>query len=113
MGHLDSEQISVNSSAIVNAASFGSRIGAGTIISIFGNGLPVRAGAGSSVDLNGQALPINSQILPPDAPLNLLAEVLPPERIEELKELGELLSGERRRGIEWQVAKRRAGALHR
>ncbi|MCX6609504.1 MAG: hypothetical protein NTW74_01485, partial [Acidobacteria bacterium] len=52
------EQISVNSSAIVNAASFSSRIGAGTIISIFGNGLPVREAAGSSVEIDGQALPI-------------------------------------------------------
>ena len=42
------------------------------------------------IKINGQSLPINSQILPPDAPLNLLAEVLPPERIEELQELGEL-----------------------
>ena len=42
------------------------------------------------IKINGQTLPINSQILPPDAPLSLLAEVLPPERIEELKELGEL-----------------------
>ena len=42
------------------------------------------------IKINGLALPINSQILPPDAPLNLLSEVLPPERIEELKELGEL-----------------------
>jgi twitching motility protein PilU len=42
------------------------------------------------IKINGQAMPINSQVLPTDAPLNLLAEVLPPERIEELKELGEL-----------------------
>lgn len=42
------------------------------------------------IKINGQALPINSQILPADAPLTLLAEVLPPDRIEELKELGEL-----------------------
>ena len=42
------------------------------------------------IKINGQALPINSQVLPADAPLSLLAEVLPPERIEELKELGEL-----------------------
>ena len=42
------------------------------------------------IKINGQALPINSQVLPPEAPLNLLAEVLPPERIEELRELGEL-----------------------
>ena len=42
------------------------------------------------IKINGQALPINSQVLPADAPLTLLAEVLPPDRIEELKELGEL-----------------------
>jgi twitching motility protein PilU len=42
------------------------------------------------IKINGEAIPINSQILPPDAPRNLLAEVLPPERIEELEELGEL-----------------------
>jgi twitching motility protein PilU len=42
------------------------------------------------IKINGQAIPINAQILPPDAPRNLLAEVLPPERIEELEEIGEL-----------------------
>ncbi len=42
------------------------------------------------IKINGQALPINSQVLPADAPLKLLSEVLPPERIEALKELGEL-----------------------
>ena len=42
------------------------------------------------IKINGQALPINSQVLPADAPLNLLSEIVPPERIEELKELGEL-----------------------
>ena len=42
------------------------------------------------IKINGQALPINSQVLPADAPLSLLMEVLPPERIEELRELGEL-----------------------
>ena len=45
------------------------------------------------IKINGQAVPINNQVLPPDAPLNLLAEVVPPERIEELKELGELNMG--------------------
>jgi len=35
-------------------------------------------------------VPINSQILPPDAPLNLLSEILPPKQIEELQELNEL-----------------------
>jgi twitching motility protein PilU len=42
------------------------------------------------IKINGQAIPINAQVLPPEAPRNLLAEVLPPERIEELEELGEL-----------------------
>ncbi|MES2413537.1 MAG: PilT/PilU family type 4a pilus ATPase [Pseudomonadota bacterium] len=42
------------------------------------------------IKINGQALPINSQILPPEAPLNLLSEILSPERIDELKESGEL-----------------------
>ena len=42
------------------------------------------------IKINGQALPINSQVLPSDAPLNLLSEILPPDKIEELKELGEL-----------------------
>jgi twitching motility protein PilU len=48
------------------------------------------AHAPAMIKINGEAIPINSQILPPDAPRNLLAEVLPPERIEELEELGEL-----------------------
>jgi twitching motility protein PilU len=42
------------------------------------------------IKINGQSIPINAQILPADAPLKLLAEVLPPARIEELEELGEL-----------------------
>ena len=42
------------------------------------------------IRINGQALPINSQVLPPEAPLNLLSEILTPEKIEELREIGEL-----------------------
>ena len=42
------------------------------------------------IRINGLALPINSQLLPPEAPLQLLSEVLPPARIEELQEIGEL-----------------------
>ena len=42
------------------------------------------------IKINGLALPINSQVLPPDAPLTLLSEILPPEKIEELREIGEL-----------------------
>jgi twitching motility protein PilU len=42
------------------------------------------------IKINGQCVPINSQTLPADAPRNLLAEVLPPERIVELETKGEL-----------------------
>ena len=48
------------------------------------------AHAPAMIKINGQAIPINAQLLPADAPLNLLAEVLPPDRIEELREMGEL-----------------------
>jgi twitching motility protein PilU len=45
------------------------------------------------IKINGQCVPINSQILPPDAPRNLLSEVLPPECIAELEKVGELNMG--------------------
>ena len=45
------------------------------------------------IKINGQCVPINSQLLPADAPKNLLAEVLPPERIVELERDGELNIG--------------------
>ncbi len=45
------------------------------------------------IRINGLCVPVNSQMLPPDAPLNLLSEILPPERIEELQDLGELNIG--------------------
>ncbi len=48
------------------------------------------ANAPATIRINGECIPINSQILPPDAPLTLLAEVVPPERIEELKQTLEL-----------------------
>ncbi|MDP1531792.1 MAG: PilT/PilU family type 4a pilus ATPase [Rhodoferax sp.] len=48
------------------------------------------ANAPATIRINGECIPINSQILPPDAPLTLLSEVLPPERIEELKNTLEL-----------------------
>ena len=44
----------------------------------------------ATIKINGQCVPINSQALPADAPKSLLAEVLPPNRIEELEENGEL-----------------------
>ncbi len=45
------------------------------------------------IRINGQCVPVNSQVLPPDAPMNLLSEILPPDRIEELQDLGELNMG--------------------
>ena len=42
------------------------------------------------IKINGQCLPINAQLLPPDAPKALLAEVLPAHRIKELEDTGEL-----------------------
>ena len=45
------------------------------------------------IRINGQCVPVNNQPLPPDAPLNLLAEILPPNRIEELQDIGELNMG--------------------
>ena len=45
------------------------------------------------IKINGQCVPINSQALPADAPRNLLAEVLAPERIAELERDGELNVG--------------------
>jgi twitching motility protein PilU len=48
------------------------------------------AHAPALIKINGQCVPINNQLLPPDAPLSLLAEVLPERRMEELEETGEL-----------------------
>lgn len=42
------------------------------------------------IKINGVTMPVNSQILPADAPHSLLAEILPPTRMEELEETGEL-----------------------
>jgi twitching motility protein PilU len=44
----------------------------------------------ATIKINGQCVPINSQALPADAPISFLAEILPPTRIEELQESGEL-----------------------
>jgi twitching motility protein PilU len=51
------------------------------------------AHAPATIKINGQCVPINSQILPPDAPRNLLAEVIPAERMAELDANGELNMG--------------------
>ncbi|MDT8991580.1 PilT/PilU family type 4a pilus ATPase [Curvibacter sp. APW13] len=51
------------------------------------------AHAPAMIRINGQCVPINSQVLPVDAPRNLVAEVLPRERIEEFERNGELNMG--------------------
>jgi twitching motility protein PilU len=48
------------------------------------------AHAPAMIKINGQTLPVNSQVLPPEAPLNLISEIVPASRIEELTETGEL-----------------------
>jgi twitching motility protein PilU len=57
------------------------------------------ANAPALIKINGECVPINNQVLPPDAPRNLLAEVVPPDRIEELEESGELNMGVPLRGV--------------
>ncbi len=46
--------------------------------------------APATIKINGVHLPINNTILPPEAVLNLLLDVVDPDRIEELKDSGEL-----------------------
>ncbi|MGE0350184.1 PilT/PilU family type 4a pilus ATPase [Hydrogenophaga sp.] len=48
------------------------------------------AHAPAMIKINGQTIPVNSQVLPPEAPRNLLSEIVPPTRMEELQETGEL-----------------------
>ena len=60
------------------------------------------------IRINGQCVPINSQALPPEAPRNLLAEVLSPENIAELDEVGELNMGFPLKG----VGRFRVSAMH-
>ena len=51
------------------------------------------ANAPALIKINGECVPINNQILPPDAPRNLLSEIVPADRMEELEETGELNMG--------------------
>ncbi len=51
------------------------------------------AHAPALIKINGLCIPINNQVLPPDTPRNLLAEVLPADRIAELEAKGELNLG--------------------
>lgn len=48
------------------------------------------AHAPAQIRINGACVPINSQVLPPDAPLELLREIVPATRIAELESSGEL-----------------------
>ena len=48
------------------------------------------AHAPATIRINGECVPINNQALPPEATMNLLMDILPPNRIEELRETGEL-----------------------
>jgi len=48
------------------------------------------ANAPAMIKINGHTIPINSQVLPTDAPRQLLAEIVPATRMEELLETGEL-----------------------
>lgn len=48
------------------------------------------ANAPATIKINGLCVPINNQVLPPDATRNLLMEVVPPARMKELDEEGEL-----------------------
>ncbi len=51
------------------------------------------AHAPAMIKINGQVIPINSQVLPSEAPRNLLSEIVPATRMEELLETGELNMG--------------------
>ena len=51
------------------------------------------ANAPALIRINGECVPINNQLLSPDAPRNLLAEIVSPDRMEELEETGELNMG--------------------
>ena len=48
------------------------------------------AHAPATIRINGVCMTINNQPLPLDGPMNLLMDVVPPNRIEELRETGEL-----------------------
>ncbi|WP_027015990.1 PilT/PilU family type 4a pilus ATPase [Comamonas composti] len=51
------------------------------------------------IKINGECVPVNNQLLPPDAPRNLLAEIVPAERMHELETTGELNMGVPLRGV--------------
>jgi twitching motility protein PilU len=45
------------------------------------------------IRINGNCVPVSNQVLPPEAPLNLLSEILPAQQIQELKDSNELNVG--------------------
>ena len=55
-----------------------------------GSDLYLSAGSPAQLRINGECVSVNSQVLPPEAPLKLLSEILPPEQIQELKTTREL-----------------------
>jgi twitching motility protein PilU len=55
--------------------------------------LYLSANSAVQIRINGTCMPISPQVLPPEAPLNLLAEVVDDSRIGELKRSGELNMG--------------------
>jgi twitching motility protein PilU len=56
-------------------------------------------GAAPMIKIDGTTMPINNQILPYDAPRQLIADLLPPQRIEELDETGELNMAQQIEGV--------------
>ena len=66
------------------------------------------ANAPALVKIQGECIPLNNQTLTPDAPRTLLAEIVPPEKIEELDEVGELNIGVPLEG----VGRFRVSAMH-
>ncbi len=55
-----------------------------------GSDLYLSAGSPAQLRINGECVSVNSQILPSEAPLKLLSEILPAEQIQELKNTREL-----------------------
>jgi len=55
-----------------------------------GSDLYLSAHSPALIRINGVCVPINSQMLPPDAPLNLLSEIMTEQQIQELKDTNEL-----------------------
>lgn len=53
----------------------------------------------AQIKINGQSVPINNQSLPADAVLKLMEETLPADRVDELKQTGELNMGHLVEGV--------------